>query len=282
MTPAGPVAGVGIGWRPELAIWIEREPSITFVEVIAENVDPTRVVDGPLARLRGRGVTVIPHGVGLSLGGAEPPAAARIDHLARLARQLEAPFVSEHIAFVRAGGIEAGHLLPIPRTRVALEVLADNVHRVQDRLPVPLVLENVAALFTWPDDAMSEGEFLHEVVRRTGVGLLLDVANVHANAWNTGRPATEILDSLPLEAVRYVHVAGGEVEDGIYHDTHAAPVGAEVLTLLEEVSARVALPGVLLERDDHFPPAGELARELAVIEAAVARGAVRRVALHAG
>ena len=106
-----------IGWRPELAWTIDRHPGLGFVEVLAEDVDAWGALPPALERLRDRGRVVVPHGVSLSLGGAEPPDRQRLAALARLAERFAAPFVSEHLAFVRAGGIESGHLLPVPRTR---------------------------------------------------------------------------------------------------------------------------------------------------------------------
>lgn len=116
----------------------------------AESLPPDRPLPAGLEELRGRGVPVVPHGVRLSLGSAGEPDPGRVGHLAGLAERLGAPLVSEHVAFVRAGGLEAGHLLPVPRTREALHVLAANVSLAQAELPVPLALEHVAALLEWP------------------------------------------------------------------------------------------------------------------------------------
>jgi uncharacterized protein (UPF0276 family) len=204
----------------------------------------------------------------LSLGGAAPPDPDRLARLARCAEAVGAPLVSEHVAFVRAGGREAGHLLPVPRTRAALDVLVANVRAAQAALPVPLAVENVAALLGWPDDELTDGQFLAELVERTGVGLLLDVANLHTNSVNLGLDPLRALADLPLEAVAYVHVAGGTSRDGVWHDTHTHPVPGEVLALLTELCSRAAVPGVLLERDGAYPPDAELAAELAAIRRA--------------
>jgi len=272
--------GLGIGWRPELALAIDRYEGLGFVEVIAEGFDTPGPIPAPLERLRARGVAIVPHGISLSLGGAEPPDHARLAALGRLATRLGAPLVSEHIAFVRAGRVEAGHLLPLPRTREALDVLVANARAARRKLPVPLALENIAALLEWPGAEMNEATFLAEAVERADALLLLDVANVYANARNHGWDPLEYLDRLPLERLAYVHVAGGVERGGLYHDSHAHPVPAEVLGLLEELSARVAVPGVLLERDDRFPPDTEVIAELDAIAATVARGAARREAAH--
>ncbi|MER7110774.1 DUF692 domain-containing protein [Streptomyces sp. NPDC000229] len=273
--------GTGIGWRPEIADTVEGLAGVDWVEVVAENICAGHLPDS-LLRLRDRGVTIVPHGVSLGLGGADRPDEGRLAELASKATALGAPLVTEHIAFVRAGGpltaspaLEAGHLLPVPRTRDALDVLCENVRIAQDALPVPLALENIAALFSWPGEELTEGQFLAELVERTGVCLLIDVANLHTNHVNRGEEPAKALAELPVEAIAYVHVAGGVERDGVWHDTHAHPVPPAVLSILADLASRVAPPGVLLERDDDFPPAEELAAELASIRATVAGAAER-------
>ncbi|MFI7358300.1 DUF692 domain-containing protein [Streptomyces avidinii] len=265
--------GVGIGWRPEIADAVERLTGLDWVEVVAENVCPGHLPES-LLRLRERGTRVVPHGVSLGLGGADRPDPGKLAALGERAVALGAPLVTEHIAFVRTSSpvLEAGHLLPVPRTRDALDVLCENIRIAQDALPVPLALENIAALFSWPGEELTEGQFLTELVERTGVRLLIDVANLHTNRVNRGEDPAAVLDAIPLEALAYVHVAGGIERGGVWHDTHAHPVPPVVLDLLAELRSRVDPPGVLLERDDDFPAEAELAGELAAIRAVVTAG----------
>jgi uncharacterized protein (UPF0276 family) len=227
--------------------------------------------------LRERGVRVVPHGISLSLGGAQPVDRTRVKRLADLARLLDAPLVSEHIAFVRGGGMEAGHLLPVPRTRAQLRILVENIRAAKAMLPVTLAVENIAALFDWPDAEMDESTFLGGILEQTGAMLLLDLANVHANALNLGADGELVLDRLPVDRVAYVHVAGGEARDGLYYDTHAHRTPPEVLGLVEALSVRREVPGFMLERDDHFPPDDELGAEMDAIAGAIARGSARRI-----
>ncbi|WTE13722.1 DUF692 domain-containing protein [Streptomyces uncialis] len=269
--------GTGIGWRPEIADAVERMPGIDWVEAVSENLCPGHLPES-LLRLRARGVTVVPHGVSLGLGGADRPDENRLAELAARAEALGSPLVTEHIAFVRAGGgltasppLEAGHLLPVPRSRDALDVLCENIRIAQDALPVPLAVENIAALISWPHEEMTEGQFLYELVERTGVRLLIDVANLHTNHVNRGEDPARALDELPVEAIAYVHVAGGFERDGVWHDSHAHPVPDAVLDILGDLASRVDPPGVLLERDEDFPAAHELERELTSIRTAVAK-----------
>ncbi|MFW6773324.1 DUF692 family multinuclear iron-containing protein [Nocardioides sp. CPCC 205120] len=264
--PAG-LAGTAVAWRRPvaglLASWAAAG-DLTFTEVVAENVDP-RALPAELLALREHGVTVVPHGVTLGIAGAERPDPARLDRLASLAEALGSPVVSEHVAFVRAAGspdplhgdvLEAGHLLPPPRTAESLDVLVENVRAAQAALPVPLALENIAALLTWPEDTIDEADFVTALVERTGCRLVLDVANLHASA--VARRSDPVADLLrfPLEAVAYVHVAGG-VEDanGLFLDTHAHPMTPPVLALVRTLvtaydDRALPVPGILLERDE--------------------------------
>ena len=271
-----PTLGLGVSWRPELAVAIDRYPGLGFVEVLVEDLDPNAPLPEPLQRLRERGLPLIPHGVSLSLGSVAAPDPRRLQALADLARRTRAPLVSEHVAFVRAGGVESGHLFPLPRTEAMLDVLAENVATAQRALPVPLALENIAALVEWPESEWNETEFLSHLLERTGVGLLLDLSNLYANAFNSGSDPGAMLDRLPLERIAYVHVGGGCFRDGVYHDTHTDAVQPGVLDLLEKLCGRTEPAGVLLERDDHFRPLEEFHAELRAIEAAVERGRARR------
>lgn len=260
--------GIGIGWRHELDLSIARLPGVDWVEVVAENLHATHLPETLLA-LKDRGLPVLPHAVSLSLGGAEPLDTTRVEHLAEVTRALGAPMASDHVCFVRAGGLDSGHLLPLPRTKEALDVLVANTRLAQSIVDVPFALENIAAVLEWPDAELTEAQFLTELTERTGCRLIIDVANLYANARNLGTDPAVFLDGIPWERLAYVHMAGGVERDGVYHDTHAHPVLPEVLDLLTELRKRVDPPGVLLERDDDYPTDGELAAELAALRAAV-------------
>lgn len=275
---ADPRLGLGLAWRPETAGLVVRRPDITFTEVLAESMSTRRRDPMPLLlrSAQQRGVRVAVHSVSLSLGGVDPPDRGRLRHLARLAETLDAPIVSDHAAFVRAAGREVGHLLPVPRSRAALDVLVRNVKRAQSTLPVPLAIENPASVFAWPDDELDEAAFLGELVERTGCLLLLDLANLHVNATNHGFDPVAFLDRLPLEAVAYVHVAGGEERGAHLHDTHRHPLWPEVDALVHALASRTDVSGIVLERDGAFPPDTELHAELDRIAIDAKRSGRRR------
>lgn len=286
-----PVAGhgVGAGWRPAIAdeILAQTRTGMRFSEVVAENVTPARL-PASLVAARQAGLTVVPHGVTLGLAGAQQPDADRLDRLGDLAIALGAPLVSEHVAFVRGGAapagtdplhadvLEAGHLVPAARTADTLAVLVDNVRATQARLPVPLALENIASTLAWPETSMDEAEFLTALTDATGCFFLLDVANLHATCTALGGDPREQLERMPLDHVAYLHIAGGFTDtEGVYWDTHAHDMTADVLDLLTYVVELLGPDGppVLLERDSDVD--AEVVRsELARVRHAVGRAQV--------
>lgn len=265
----GPRIGVarrgtlGIGWRPEVAGVAAARSDVGFVEVVAESLPGAgHPLPFGLSVLLERNVDVVVHGIGLSLGGADRPDAGRVAVLADAAARFGSPVVSEHLAFVRAGGRSAGHLLPVPRTWAMVDVLVENIRIAQDQLPVPLAVEPAASLVDWPGAELDEADFVAEVVERSGAGLLVDLANLFVNARNTGNDPFVVLDRLPLERVAYAHVAGGRFDGRYYHDTHAAAVWPEVIALTRELVARLPDAKVMLERDDRFGTDADLGAEL--------------------
>lgn len=274
-------AGVGLGWRPPIAGHFPHLPNLTFSEVIAGLVSHPH--DGaihcqvpPLLHSTcsaghhpGRRLPVIPHSVTVNLGSADDFDPLHAEALAAAANALDAPLASEHISFTRAGGIDVGHLTPLPRTREAVEVLARNTKVLTGMLEVPLALENIAPTLAWPEDELTEAEFVEAVCEATGVYLLLDIHNVYTAAVNTGRdPATELL-AMPAERIAYCHIAGGRRNaQGRYVDTHSEPVPRPVVDLLRLLTAEHGPLPVLLERDANYPGFDELAAELDTIAAA--------------
>lgn len=259
-----PEHGVGVGWRRELAGALFNDRArVELVEVVAETCFVS-----PAARREARAINelwpVVPHGVKLSLGSADGIDRDNARRLGALARELGAPCVTEHVAFVRADGTEIGHLTQLPRTRAAVECVGRNVETARRCLgDLRLVLENVAWTVRWPDDAMTEPEFYTAVVERTGCDLLLDVSNLYANALNEGRDPFAVLREFPLERVVMAHLAGGRrLSPEFYLDSHADAVPDTAFELLNELMRlRGAVP-VILERDSDFPPWPMLAREL--------------------
>ena len=262
-----PELGVGIGFRRPLSRQIlEHREAFDFLEIISEHyLEPTAAERGELDRLAAA-FPLIPHGLSLSVGTAAPADAGYLSAVASLVTRVRAPWWSDHLAMTHANGIEIGHLAPVPFTHEAFDVVCDNVTRAQSAMRAPFVIEHIASPVLWPNPEMSEAGFLSDLLARTDSGLLLDLMNVYANAWNHRFDPYEFLDAIPLERVVYVHVIGGRVEDGLVIDSHTDRTPPEVWDLLTFVSRRVRLKGVLIEWDDDFP-----AFEIILDEAARAR-----------
>jgi uncharacterized protein (UPF0276 family) len=205
---------------------------------------------------------LIPHAINLSLGSADGLDRAYVRKLAALVRRLDPTWWSEHIAFTRAGGIEIGHLTPLPFTQEALDILKRNVAAVRDQIDAPLILENVAALLVVPGAMLDEAAFVAEAVERTDAGLLLVVTNLHTNAVNHGFDIRGYLDRMPLERIVQLHYVGGHWQSGVLIDRHSQPTPPDVWALLEAVVARAPVRGTVLERDENLPSFDEVLAEL--------------------
>jgi uncharacterized protein (UPF0276 family) len=270
---------VGIGWRRELAAGILANlDRIEAVEVIAEDWFDAGATDLRALRTLGTQVPVSLHGVSLGLASAVPVERHRLDAIARLVEAVRPDSWSEHLAFVRGGGIEIGHLAAPPRTRATISGAAANARRGAEIVGMTPALENVATLIDPPGSELDEPAWLAACAEASGAPLLLDLHNLHANAVNFGFDALAAIQRLPLGCVRDVHLAGGRWI-GRLLDDHLHPVPEPVYRLLEELAARAPGPlTVILERDGDFPPMPELLAELDRARAALAAGRRRREA----
>jgi uncharacterized protein (UPF0276 family) len=266
--------GVGSGWRPELARYLELRPMIAPLEVVAENFSLDRRLPSSLLRSIEHGTPIFLHGIGLSLGSAEGIDPVRAQFLAEQKRRFRAVIVSEHVAFVRAGGREVGHLFPLPRTRVAADVVVDNLKRAEDIIGQAIAIENISALFEWPDAEMSPADFLATIAERSGAPLLLDLANLHADRVNFGVDPARFLADLPIDRVAYLHVAGGYASRGLWHDTHAHAVTREIFELFEFFTATYGPRPTILERDGGFGSADATDAEFAVLRDVLDRATI--------
>ena len=221
------------------------------------------------------------HGVGLSLAADAEPDPAHLARLAVLARRIEPVLVSEHLAWSAWRGAYHPDLLPFPRTSEALTRIADNVSRAQDALQRRIAIENPSHYLRIDGHAWDEIDFLTELARRTGCGLLLDVNNIYVSARNLGYSADAYLDAFPGERVMEIHLAGhapdSSLGDALLVDSHDAPVAAEVWILYERLIRRIGPRPTLIERDDNLPEfttlLAERERADAVLRAPLAKAA---------
>lgn len=261
---------VGLGWRPELAAGILTAlDRIDLVEVIAENHLDASARDHRALRTLARQVPVTIHGVSLGLASAAPVTEARLERLARLITAIEPESWSEHLSFVRGGGIEIGHLAAPPRTEATVAGAIRNLQRARTVIGQSPLVENVATLIDPPGSAMPEPEWVAAILAGSGCDLLLDLHNLYANAVNFNWDPLRLLDAVPPQRIRTVHLAGGrwiptpDGQDRRLLDDHLHDVPDVVFDLLEEVAARVPTPlTVIVERDGRYPPMASLLTEV--------------------
>jgi len=267
--PAGALdrRSVGIGLRaPHYGALVEQQPKLGFLEAHSENFFGA---GGPalawLERFRADYALSL-HGVGLSLGSADPLDERHLGKLDALVKRIEPALVSEHLCWSSIGERHANDLLPLPFTREALDHVVARIDALQERLARRILVENVSSYFAFDASTVPEWEFVAEVAKRSGCGVLLDVNNIHVNAANHGFDPYAYLDAIDPASVGEYHLAGFEVADGCLIDTHGSRVDDAVWSLYAAAVERIGARPTLVEWDCDLP-----ALDVLLGEAAAAR-----------
>lgn len=275
---------IGLGWRPQLAIGIlSNLDRIDILEVMADDFldAPAKEINAlkTLAAQR----PVILHGVSLGMASTHRVEVKRLEKFARLIEKVKPETWSEHLAFVRAGGIEIGHLAAPPRTDEVILGTLENLETARKTTGIAPFIENVATLIDPPGSRLTEAEWLNDILGGCDNDLLLDLHNLYANGINFDFDPMDVLGDLPLERVGQIHLAGGKWVTARQQggrrllDDHLHDVPEPVFRLLEEVAFQSprALT-VTMERDGAFPPFTSVLREIEAARQAVSRGRQRR------
>ena len=267
-------AAAGIGLRgPYHQAFLDDSPDVAWLEVHSENyMAPDSVASGALTRIRER-YPISLHGVGLSIGSADP---LNLDHLARLrqlADRIQPGLISEHLSWGSIQGEYLHDLLPLPYTEEALAHFVARVDAVQTALGRTIAIENVSSYLQFSHSTISEPEFLAEVAARSGCAILLDVNNVYVSATNHGFCPIEYMNAIPKSSVVEIHLAGHSEQrlDGrtVLVDTHDRAVGSEVWDLFRATRAALADVPVLIEWDAQLPELDVLLAEARTAQAIV-------------
>jgi len=249
----------GIGWRPELAGGILANlDRIDVVEVIADDYFEAPHSHRRAMRTLAAQIPIVLHGVTLGLASAVRVDAKRLGQTARLIDDVRPQYWSEHLAFVRGGGVEIGHLAAPPRTSATVEGAVANLELARNIVGDAPLVENVATLIEPPGSDRGEAEWISEILMGSNCDLLLDLHNLFANAKNFHFEASDFLSQIPIGRVAAIHLAGGKwVAAGSERrllDDHLNDVPDPVYQLLEEVGALAQRPlTVILERDGCYP-----------------------------
>jgi len=257
----------GVGYKAQHFTAIMNDPApVGWIEVHAENY----MGDGgrPLMQLRhlAERFPVSVHGVGLSIGGEKPLDQDHLGRLKHLISWLNPARYSEHLAWSTHDSHYLNDLLPLPYTAATLNRVADHIDQVQNAIGCPMLLENPSSYLAFAESEMSETDFLAEIVRRTGCGLLLDVNNVFISATNLATIPQDYIHSFPLHVVGEVHIGGHDADaddEGapLLIDSHGKPVADPVWALLDLVLDLAGPRPVLIEWDNDVPEWAVLATE---------------------
>jgi uncharacterized protein len=249
----------GVGFKPEhFSAICDGRQNVGFFEVHAENY---MGAGGPphaqLTRLR-QNYSLSVHGVGLSIGGKDPLDLAHLDRLKLVCDRYQPALVSEHLAWSSHGTNFYNDLLPLPLTEATLARVIQHVEQVQETLRRKVLIENPATYLRFGASTIPETEFLAELSRRTGCGLLLDINNIYVSAVNHGFDAEIYLEHFAVASVGEIHLAGHsvtETADGgrLLVDTHGEPIADPVFALYEKALARIGAVATLIERDNDVP-----------------------------
>ena len=249
----------GLGLKTEhFTEVLETRPDIGFFEVHAENY---MVAGGPFHHYLGLIRAQYPlslHGVGLSIGGEAPLDREHLARLATLIERYQPQSFSEHLAWSSHGPVFLNDLLPLAYDACTLERVCEHVDQVQSTLKRPMLLENPSTYLQFQRSTLDETDFISQIVRRTGCGLLLDVNNVYVSCINHQRAPLTYIDALPLHAVGEIHLAGfaedtDSLGDRLLIDDHGAPIDNAVWQLYAQVLARTGAVATLIERDNQVP-----------------------------
>ncbi|MCU0239025.1 MAG: DUF692 domain-containing protein [Pyrinomonadaceae bacterium] len=254
---------VGLGFRPQLKTEIfQHQNEIDFLEIITDHyLDTTPQKLEELSLLK-QHFPLIPHCLSLSIGSAEGIDESYLEKVANLVETVEPEWFSDHICFTKSGGIDIGHLSPVPCTNESLKVLIKNITKIKKCIKTPFVLENITYMFRYPNAEMDEAEFIRKLLDETDCGMLLDVSNLYINSVNHQFDWRKSLDNLPLERVVQIHFVGGHKHKNYLIDSHSQKTQDEIWQVFEEVCKRANVQGAILERDENFPPFTEILDEL--------------------
>ena len=255
-------AGFGLGLRNDhYPDFIGGEIPVDFVEAISENFmldggRPLRILEQVRAKH-----PVVLHGVSMSIGSAHGVDDLYLARLKALAQRIEPLWISDHLCWTRDSAHNSHDLLPLPMTFEALDVVCSNIDHVQETLGRAMLFENPSSYLTFPEDELTEWEFIAAMAQRTGCYLLLDINNIYVSAHNHDFSVDEYLAGVPHDRVRQIHLAG-HTPGEIIIDTHDRAVADEVWELYKKAIGIVGPVATMIERDGDIPPLSELLDEL--------------------
>jgi uncharacterized protein (UPF0276 family) len=232
---------------------LESRPDVPWFEVLADNyMNPGEIPHRALEKLRSQ-YPVVFHGVGMNLGSTDPLDLPYFKRLAEIIGRYQPEWVSDHLCWIGAGGLQSHDLLPLPFTQETIRHVAGRIRQVQDLLKRRILIENLSGYVQFASSEMEEWEFVKAVAEEADCDLLLDVNNVYVNSENLRFDPIHYLDSIPKPRVKQMHLAGHLRTEGILIDNHGAPVSEDVWDLYRHAAGLFPNVPTLIEWDLNIP-----------------------------
>lgn len=255
--------GFGLGLRiPHFEEVLNTQHNVEWFEILSENF----MVDGGkpryyLAKIAER-FPLVMHGVSMSLGSTAPLDMTYLNQLKKLMSDVKPRWISDHLCFTQANGVNSHDLLPLPYTNEAIEHVAQRIMQVQDHIGQQMLVENVSSYLTYKESGMTEWEFYNEVCKRADCLMLLDINNIYVSARNHQFDPNDYVNAIDPKRVRQIHLAGHTDYGDYVIDTHDHDVCDPVWELYRSAVKRFGPISTMIERDDDIPPFSKLVQEL--------------------
>ncbi len=258
-----PTLGFGLGLRPShYSDLLEESPKVDWLEIISENF----MMEGGRAlyyldQFRER-YRMVPHGVSLSIGSADPLDWDYLKKLKKVVQRLDPPWFSDHLCWSKYNSFNLHNLMPLPYTPDVVAYVADRARIIQDFMEKPFLLENVSSYVEFKDSVMTEWQFISDIAEKADIGILLDINNIFVSSFNHTFNPMDFVNGVPAERVVQFHIAGHTDKGTYILDTHDHTIRDEVWELYMKAVPRFQNASVMIERDDKIPPLNELLAEL--------------------
>lgn len=249
-----PNLGLGLGLRhTHFSYILEHNPKVEWFEIISENFMFSKGRPRHILNQIAEKYPIVMHGVSMSIGSTDPINMEYLKALKALAEDINPKWISDHLCWTGVVGANTHDLLPLPLTNETLLHVSERIDKVQDYLQRPLIIENPSTYLTFKESEIPESEFLKQLVKKTGCGLLLDVNNTYVSCFNSGDNPIEYIESLPHESIVQMHLAGHQHCGTHIVDTHDRPVTDEVWKLFHLAWQKTGGVSTLLEWDGNIP-----------------------------
>lgn len=258
-----PNLGLGLGLRHDhFQHILNNQPQVDWFEVISENFMYSKGKPRYILNQIAERYPVVMHGVSLSIGSTEALNLEYLKLLKELAIEVKPKWISDHLCWTGVLGVNSHDLLPLPLTKDTLEHVAGRIHKVQEYLGRPLIIENPSTYLSYNQSTIPEAEFLKLLVEKTGCGLLLDVNNTYVSCFNSGEDPIQYIEALPHESIVQMHLAGHQHCGTHIIDTHDREVTQQVWELFNLAWKLTGGVSTLLEWDGNIPPFETCMQEL--------------------